>query len=272
VKTTWQTVWFTTPWGEPIFGHIHKPKIPGVYPGAVMVPGGFSPGTDYDRISGFITADDIAAMGFTVLHYDPSGRGKSGGREDYWGVRHQQELGFLIREFGKRKDVDAQNLGILSFSIGIVISAGALSKLCDHAVAYLLDWEGPSNRFNITKNDTFPPLKDFPSRDSAFWDQRDPSTMLGHVTTGYFRYQAVWDHVQKRNKDHAIELVNKAVTGNAAWTRVNDNPLDILFDESRPDQYHWIKPFHNHKGQYLQYLLTLAASKKNLSTKKDYSP
>lgn len=80
-------------------------------------------------------------------------------------------------------------------------------------------------------------LKDFPSRDGAFWDQRDPSGMLGHVTTGYFRYQAVWNHVPKKNKGHAIELVNKAVSGKAGWTRVNDNPMDTLFDESRPDHY-----------------------------------
>jgi pimeloyl-ACP methyl ester carboxylesterase len=103
----------------------------------VFVPGGGSAGTDYDDDSEII-ADDAAALGFTVLHYDPSGRGKTGGVEDYWGRGHQEELAHVVRYFAGHASTDNDHVGIVSFSIGIAISAGALARF-PLPVAYLFD-------------------------------------------------------------------------------------------------------------------------------------
>jgi hypothetical protein len=228
----------------------------GEYPGVVLVPGALSAGSDYDKGTE-VTAEDIASLGLAVLHYDPSGRGKTGGKEDYWGPNHQFELSIVLDHFAKRPGVLADNVGIFSFSIGITISSGALAGYSLPFVRYLFDWEGPSNRFNITKNDTHKPLKDFPSSNLGFWRDREAVRSIGNIKCGYFRYQAQQDHMQGAYQGHAIELVNLATKGKARWTRLNDNPPNMLFDKNRVNAYRWTPWYKNHKGQVLKYLLEI---------------
>jgi hypothetical protein len=121
-------------------------------------------------------------------------------------------------------------------------------------VRYLFDWEGPSNRRNITLNDTFEPFRGYPTTDESFWAEREAARFIGLIPCGYFRYQAEKDHMQGRNKGHAMELINLATRGKAAWTRCNDNPPDTVFDERRPDAYRWVPEHRNNKAQILSYL------------------
>lgn len=255
-ETTFREAWIESRTGKKIYAHIHHPVALGRYPGLVIVPGADSPGTHYDRGVG-IRAEDLASCGFTVLHYDPSGRGRTGGKEDYWGPIHQQELSLVIDFFSKLPEVAEENIGLLSFSIGIVIASGALARFQIHKINYLFDWEGPSNKFNTTKNDTHKPLISFPTSNDSFWKDREAATFIGGIECGYFRYQADKDHVQGGYKGHAIELLNKATRGKAAWTRCNNNPVNMIFVEQKRGGYSWVPTGLNHKGQIIRYLLEL---------------
>jgi hypothetical protein len=249
--TTVAEAWVDTPGGR-VYCHLHRPAGAGPHPGLVFVPGGVSPGTDYDRARE-LTADDAAAAGFAVLHYDPSGRGRTGGVEDRWGSAHQDELANVVRWFSRLPVLDGREVGLLSFSIGVTIATGALAR---HAlpVSFLFDWEGPSNRRSITLDDTFEPLRGYPTTDEAFWAEREAARFIGDIACGYFRYQAAQDHVQGTRKSHAIELVNLATRGRARWTQCNDNPADTLFDERRADSYRWVPAHRNTRAQLLRFL------------------
>jgi dienelactone hydrolase len=255
VSTTCDEAWIVRPGGAPVYAHIHRPVSAGRYPGVVFVPGGGSTGTDYDGNTE-ITADDVAALGFTVLHYDPLGRGKTGGQEDFWGPLHQEEFARVVDSFSKHSSVDIDQIGIFSFSIGVAIAAGALARF-DLPVQYLFDWEGPSNRFNITKKDTHKPLKGFPTANDLFWNEREPSRFMGDIPCGYFRYQGEEDHMQGAYKGHAIELINLATRGKAAWTKCNENPPNTIFDEGKVGDYHWVPRQANQKARILDYLLAV---------------
>lgn len=253
-ETAFSEAWIDSPRGYRIYAHIHAPKAGGPRPGIIIVPGAKSAGTDYDK-GLWPRAKDIAACGFTVIHYDPSGRGKTGGVEDNWGPAHQEELSAVARFFAGLSSVTPGDIGIFSFSIGIIISTGALARFPMPEIGYLFDWEGPSNPKNTTRDDTHKPLKEFPTSNVAFWAERDASEFIRNIKCGYFRYQAREDHVQGLYKGHAIELMNNATTGSARWTKCNDNPADTVFDPKKTDDYRWVPGNLNHKGQILKYLL-----------------
>jgi len=242
------------PVGPPIYAHLHRPLASTADAGVVMVPGGVNAGTVFDHSLG-VTALDVASMGFSVLHYDPSGRGKTGGCEDHWGPIHQKELAAVIKCFSMLPGVKEDNISIFSFSIGICIAAGALSRYPLPGIRLLFDWEGPSNRFNITRNDTHPPLRQKPCCDVSFWREREPSRSIGLIACGYFRYQGQRDHMQGRYKGHAIELVNLATQGRARWTRLNGNLPNTFLNENKINQYDWVPAHQNHKWQVLKYFL-----------------
>lgn len=254
-QTHYKELWIPLSNNHRVYAHIHSHVRDGIYPGIIFVPGGISPGTDYDRAKEII-ADDVASAGFTVLHYDPSGRGKTGGKENHWGAIHQEELALVVDYFSQLPQVDVNNIGICSFSIGIVIAAGALARF-PTKVKYLFDWEGPSNRYVITMNDTFEPFKHFPTSNEDFWKEREAIRFIGDISCGYFRYQSEIDHMQGEFKGHAIELLNLATKGKAQWTRCNENAVNIIFDENRIQEYYWIPERLNTKKQILKYLIEI---------------
>ncbi len=226
-------------------------------PGVIFIPGGITEGTRYDK-RGELTAPEVAGMGFAVMTYDPSGRGGSDGVENRCGAIHQQELADVVRFFSEREEVDEKKIGLFSFSIGVTIAVGFLASYCSDDLTYLFDWEGPSNRFVITRNDTHPPFTEHPCSDETFWSEREPTGSIGDIKCAYYRYQGVEDHVQGRFVGHAIELVNLATKGKASCTQLNDNKSDMLFDESKIDEYHWISPGDDNKATILKHFLKCA--------------
>ncbi len=258
LPTTSHEMWIPTKNGNRLYAHLHRPAISGDFPGVVFVPGAASCGTDYDK-AGEMQPKTVAALGFVVVHYDPSGRGQTGGEEDFWGSRQQDELADVLLWTQSQSNVKKDNLGVVSFSIGITIASGALAR---HAaelpfVRYLYDWEGPSNRFNITKNDTHPPLWQFHTTDDDFWENREACTFIGRIQCGYFRYQAMIDHMQEEKKDHAVELINLATRGEAAWTQLNTNPRNSPYTLPVSDSC-WIPPEKNNKTHILRLFLSVA--------------
>lgn len=257
LKTQWREWRPRSGAAREVYAHVHRPEAPGVYPAVVLVPGALSPGTVFDGFAE-LSAADVAALGFVVVHYDPSGRGRSGGTEDYWGRRHQRELVNVLQSLAERDDVENGCIGIASFSIGVAIAAGALTHTDVPPVAFLFDWEGPSNRFNITRNDRHPPLKAFPTSNTGFWREREPVRHLPAIACGYSRYQAHRDHMQGSCKGHAVEMVNTALDGDAAWVRLNGRPVWQSLDETGSDLDLWVPWHRNHKGTLLRYVLDAA--------------
>ncbi len=258
-RTEVEERWIDLSSGGRLYAHLHSPEGDGPFPGVIIVPGGGSPGTDYDTAGPHPRAKDMAAMGFSVLHYDPSGRGKSDGVEDHWGPAAQAELCEVVRHALLEPRMDPDRLGIVSFSIGIITASGALARHAIPEVRYLFDWEGPSNRRVATRDDTHPPLAAFPTSDEAFWREREACRFVPDIHCAYFRYQAEVDHVQGRNLEHAVELVNLATRGKARWTRINDNPRNLILDPARLNQYRFVLERENHYGRFLGFLLDVLA-------------
>ncbi len=243
--------------GKSLYLHIHRPLKEGMLPCVVLVPGAEEAGTSFDR--GWFRADDIARAGIVAIHFDPEGRGKSDGEEDHWGIRHQENLFKVLGYIDSLSYVDKDSIGVLSFSIGIIIASGALARYRDNIrVKYLMDWEGPSNRYNTTKNDTHEPLKRFPTSDNIFWDKREASKYIGNIDCAYLRFQGEIDHVQGYYKGHAVELINNALKGGVPWVRCNDNSPNILYNRTLQKRYHWISPWTDHMAILLKYLVELA--------------
>ncbi len=254
-----EEVWISSGKGKRLYAHLHRPMIDGNFPAVVFVPGAASCGTDYDRAGAEIQPKILAALGFAVVHYDPSGRGRTGGEENFWGTRHQDELVDVLHWTHARPEVRRDSLAVLSFSIGITIASGALARHADDLsfVSQLFDWEGPSNRFNITKNDTHPPLKPFPTFEERFWQEREPCRFIDKISCGYFRYQAQQDHMQRSKKEHALELINLATQGRATWTQLNHNPRNILYRAPVADEC-WIPTKKTDRLQLLRSFLSVA--------------
>ena len=194
----------------------------GALPALVLVPGGsgdssaFGPGTGTD-------AAEIAAGGFVVVTFDPDGRGRSAGTEDFNGTVHQDGLAAVVEFTATLDGVDETRIGLVTFSYGVTMAAGALARHAEMPVGFLLDWEGPADRDDTAGCDGGGSghLGAVAACDNAaFWAQREATTFLGTVDVVYARLQSEDDHVQP-DAASAVELVNAAVLGGAPTVLLN---------------------------------------------------
>lgn len=203
-------------------------------PALVLVPGGSGDSRSFRKPRG--EAQAFAQAGYVVAVFDPDGRGQSGGREDYNGYIHQDGLAEVIRFTATLPGVDASRIGLMTYSYGITMGAGALARYPDLPVAFLLDWEGPANRDDTGGCDStgIGHLQQVAScTDEAFWSQREASTFIGQIRVPYQRIQSEEDDVQPDNT-HAIVMVNNAVNGGVPWVRLNDLPPNQTYDPANP--------------------------------------
>jgi len=258
--------WVEAPNGNRLYVHVHAPGDASAerqYPGLALVPGGSGPGTVFDDGQ----ASDIARQGFVVIHFDPEGRGRSEGRENYNGSAHQDDLYAVILFLKSLPEVDRDNIGVFTRSFGISIGAGALARYPELGVKYLIDWEGPSNRTQhyqdwnsdgVAPDSHIPGVRDgtIKSTDDWFWDEREASRFIADVSADYFRIQGEIDHAQGVHKGHAIELLNLATLGKSPWTRCNDNPPNIIYDQMNAAQYEWLpgRADERHKETILAWI------------------
>jgi len=257
--TSERPVWIAGPAGAKLYAHVHTPNVTGRFPGLVMVPGGVGDGRIFDVRNGR-SAPEIARRGFVVVHFDPEGRGRSRGKENYNGYRHQDDLALVIRYLAQLPEVDSDNLGVITFSYGITMAAGCLARYRDLPVKYLIDVEGPSNTQNIcyrmpTGRLVAPLWREVvpPEEHADFWRERQAVNFIGQIRCRYLRVQKWWDHVHGPYKGHAIELLNTA-TQAGVWTRCNDNPPNILYDPEHLEKYHWLRT----EAPLLDYLEEMA--------------
>ena len=262
-----ETLWVVNPTsGCSLYVHIHRPVEAGPsnqVPAVVLVPDLSSAGTAFE---GF--ADSIATEGFAVLHFDADGRGRSGGTEDYDGYRQQDGLAACLESLAVRAYVDSENMGIYSRGYGIVMATGMVARHATPNVKFLMDWEGPSDRYQ-TSSDSGGHVP-VPVDSDAFWVEREAGRFIKSVPGAYLRYQSATDHTGRiADNHHAITLIDSATStthggsGIAVWTRVNDsvmNPENKTYSLSDPPLWTREQEDRNRICREILYLHELADS------------
>lgn len=203
-------------------------------PVLVLVPGGSGASSSFRKPNSEFEA--FAQAGYAVIVFDPDGRGQSTGTEDYNGFIQQDGLAEVIRFAANLPGVDPSRIGLVTYSYGITMGAGALARHPDLPVKFLIDWEGPANRDDTGGCDagSLGHLQNVAScTDEAFWAQREASTFIAQIRVPYQRIQSQKDHVQPDNA-HALLMVNNAVNGGVPWVRLNDLPPNQTYDPANP--------------------------------------
>jgi hypothetical protein len=228
--------------GCSLYVHIHRPTSTGPtaqVPGVVLVPDLSDAGTVFDNNG---LADSIASDGFAVLHFDADGRGRSSGTEDYDGYVHQDGLAECAAVLASRPYVDSENLAIYSRGYGIVMATGMVARHETPSVKFLMDWEGPSDRYQ-TSSDSGGHVP-VPVDSESFWLEREAGRFIKSVPGAYLRIQTATDHTGRiPDNHHAMALIDSATSnehggsGISVWTRVNDsvmNPENQTYTLSNP--------------------------------------
>jgi pimeloyl-ACP methyl ester carboxylesterase len=210
-------------------------------PALVLIPGGTGSGSDFLGPRAERT-QVMADAGFVLVVFDPDGRGRSEGVEDQNGFTHQDGLAEVIRFAATLPEVDETQIGLASWSYGITMASGALTRYPDLPVCFLIDWEGPANRDDTggCGADAVGHLQGHPCDDENFWREREASTFALDLRVPYQRLQTEKDHAQPDN-DHAVLMINNATAevygghGKAPWTRLNAaQPNTVYTADSLP--------------------------------------
>jgi len=200
------------------------------YPALVLVPGGIGDSRAFKD-----DAMRMASAGIVAITFDPDGRGQSTGQEDYNGYRQQDGLAAVVRFAATLPYVDAQNIGIVTYSYGITMGSGALARHPDLPVKFLIDWEGPADRNDTSGCSTGNAGRILwqPCSNDAWWSEREAVNFIGRIRVPYQRIQSEKDHVQPDNT-HAVEMINAAIQGGVPWVRLNDYPPNQTYDPNAP--------------------------------------
>ncbi len=210
-------------------------------------------------------ADDLNALGIVAVDFAVQGRGASEGEDDYYGKVHQDDLKAVVDFISQLSFVQQKNIGLLSYSYGIVLATGALYRYPEMPIAFLIDWEGPS----CPAKDILRGIEDNEMwvihtvallsgnadvsaeevseltihggliSDEAYWSERDASRFAERLPCPYLRIQFDVDHVQGTSKKHMMAIINTATEKSGRWTRSNDNPANIIYSEDELEHYHF---------------------------------
>lgn len=233
------TYWVTNPTsGARLFVRVLHPSdwAGEPRPALILVPGGNGFSADFLRPPRN-AATRIADVGFTVVIFDPDGRGHSEGGEDQNGFIQQDGLAAVIQFAATLPEIDAAQIGVISFSFGITMASGALVRYPGLPVQFLIDWEGPANRNDTGGCDaahTGHLAGEVACDDEAFWAEREASTFALTLQVPYLRLQSEKDHVQP-DYEHTLLMITNATasayggSGIAPWTRLNDLPPNTVY-------------------------------------------
>ena len=238
-----ETLWVVNPTsGCSLYVHIHRPAYATperVVPAVVLIPRDTSAGTAMDQNS---LANQVASDGFAALHFDAEGRGLSAGTEDYHGYIHQDGLRACLQKLASEPYVDTENVGIYSRGYGNVLSTGMVARYGEPKVKFLMDWEGPADRYQASSDSGGPIPVSVDSE--AFWAEREPARSIKSFRGAYLRLQSATDYTNRiPDNHHAIALIDSATStthggaGVAPWTRVNDsvmNPVNQTYTVGSP--------------------------------------
>ncbi|MBI9043973.1 MAG: hypothetical protein JEZ06_05785 [Anaerolineaceae bacterium] len=203
-------------------------------PTLVLVPGGVSSGSKFTV--GKNEAQQMALQGYTIVVFDPDGRGESAGEEDYNGFIHQDGLAAVVDFITQLPQVDQHRIGMVSYSYGITMASGTLARYPELPVIFLIDWEGPANREDTTTGCTPGSRINWEDCENQdFWEEREAQTFIENVRIPYQRLQNQKDHVQP-DLSHALDMINAAVDGEPPWVRLNNYAPDQKYDPLAPPE------------------------------------
>jgi hypothetical protein len=218
--------------GLQLEGHVHTLGEAGRRPAVLLCPGRTDPGTVFDGWRAPVRADEIAAMGAVVLHFDPAGRGKSWGHEDHGGPEHQDEVAVAVRALLARDDVDPERIGVVSIGEGLSMALGAVDR-----VRWLLDWEGPCDQETLAAAGVAV-TGAHELDDAGWWAPREAVRHVARLRCGYLRLQGSPDHALPGETRHATRMLHAAAQApGLAWFQINDHPRGDV-----PPRPLWIEP------------------------------
>jgi len=248
--------------GKKIAVRITKPDGDGPFPVLIGVAGA-------DGMYAFNSdlSTSLHEMGIVRVDFAPQGRGDSEGQDNFNGTVHQEDLKAIVDCIGPLAFVQQDNIGILTYSYGVVLAMGALSRYPEIPIAFLVDWEGPScpgKDFQRGIENKEPWFKrtillisgrdevsseEYPKLvihgglipDEAYWFERDATRFAENLPCPYLRVQFDPDHAQGTSKYHMMGIINVATENSGQWTRCNDNPANIIYSEEELSKYHFHK-------------------------------
>lgn len=221
-------------------GFVRRPAGARRGPAVVLLPGAVGGGRFTLAFSPL--ADALCRAGFLVAAFHARGRRlgttadfSGRGRLNLNGFADQDDLAAVIRWLAARPDVT--QVGVLSYSYGLAAAAGCLGRYPELPVRFLIDEEGPSDRFAVTLQAWgLGGMPDWPARaallfgdppegEAAFWAEREPIRFIGGFRGAYLRIQGATDHVQPPDEPqfhhpprwshnhHARALLSAALAG-----------------------------------------------------------
>jgi pimeloyl-ACP methyl ester carboxylesterase len=210
-------------------------------PTIIFIPGGTGDSAMFtDQIPGGSAAEQFVNAGFHAIVFDPEGRGKSEGEEDFNGHIGQDGL-YAVTKFIEAFPT-VGDIGYLSQSYGVTLAAGVLARYKDGPGIFLIDWEGPANRNDTTVGCNSDNQEDSQQRgpqdrsctDDAYWAEREAEVFASEIIVPYHRVQSLKDHVQP-DPSNAVDMIRAAThsnyggNGKSPWTRLNDFTPNEIF-------------------------------------------
>jgi peptidoglycan/xylan/chitin deacetylase (PgdA/CDA1 family) len=241
------------------------------YPAVVFIPGGMGFGSSAARSP---MPAEFTRTGFVLGLFDPDGRGRSRGWENWNGKVHQDGLHDFLKRIASIPFVDKNNIGVVSSSLGLAMAAGALGRYpSDPPVKYFIDIEGPTDRFYITGKDNPWIRGAFGGRttdDVEWWVEREAVRTIPNMVCPYLRLQWEHDHVHGPDKGHAMDIINATTSakhggkGKSEWTRINgpENPPNTVFTKDKPPQWIAGRQDHRQTEVLLPFLSEMASMNK----------
>lgn len=209
----------------------------GRLPGVVINPGIHQGREAVEGYGAVVNAAEVARLGFVVASFDPAGRGKSWGDEDFGGPEHQDDVRMVIRHLAADPACDG-TVGLLSLSLGVASSVAAAARWAEELpLRWLVDWEGPCDREIITSGGTIlVPAAGHTLEDDTYWVPREATRTVGALRCGYVRMQALPDHAQPTETRHAMRMIRAAQAGTLPWFQLNDHPRGEV-----PERPNWLQ-------------------------------
>jgi len=212
-------------------------------PTLVLVPGGAGDSSGFTKAppGGASKAQRMADNGFAIVVFDPDGRGRSDGVDDDNGHLQQDGLAAVIEYVATLPEVDGSQIGLVSYSYGGTMAAGALARYPSLPILFFIDWEGPANRNDTGGCDEAHTghLQGHPCDDENYWRQREASHFALQLEVPYQRLQSARDHAQP-DVEHALLMIANATAeahdghGTAPWTRLNDLQSNTVYPLTEP--------------------------------------
>jgi acetyl esterase/lipase len=199
---------------------------------------------------------NLVRAGITVATFDYPGQEDDPSPDavkDKYGPERQLNVRDVIRHVLTRREVEPENVGVVSFSSGNILAAGALTRPAgDPAVKFWVDAEGPTTRHVLLLNipGTMAAVPPFPDQehqgewmareflgatlsDEDYWKEREAFRLMKRVRCRFLRLQGEEDHVHHWYFGHAIHALNSAMAGDVPWVRGGDGPVNTWHSDGK---------------------------------------